>query len=142
MSGWGDDLNMLQAVSPCAVIRVSSGIKLLQGGLELANVGIISAYTPDAGNNALLANALANEKTIFETVAHPILDCGCGVAPFCVLSLKDKSRQANARWSNQSKNTRGGDKYSSSREEVSGLGATGSKWCSPMTRLRRFCALQ
>jgi hypothetical protein len=48
-------------------------------------------------NNALLANALANEKTIFETVAHPILDCGCGVAPFCVLSLKDKSRQANAR---------------------------------------------
>jgi hypothetical protein len=40
---------------------------------------------------------LANGKTIVETVAHPILDCGCGVAPFCVLSLKDKSRQAKAR---------------------------------------------
>jgi hypothetical protein len=189
MNGWGDDLNMLQAVSPCAVIRVSSGIKLLQGGLELANVGIISAYTPDAGqleavnigaelrkirsllgmglrladvaaleapwfldrnhadkyqaavfaNNALLANALANEKTIFETVAHPILDCGCGVAPFCVLSLKEKSRQANARLEQSIK------EYSRRRQilfeqgEVSGLGATGSKWCSPMTRLRRFC---
>ena len=44
-----DDLNTLQAVSPCAVIRVSSGIKLFQGGRELANVGITSVYTPDAG---------------------------------------------------------------------------------------------
>ena len=29
-----DDLNTLQVVSPCAVIRVRSGIKLLQGGLN------------------------------------------------------------------------------------------------------------
>jgi hypothetical protein len=39
-----DDLNMLQAVSPCAVIRVNSGIKLLQGGLELANVRLAEAF--------------------------------------------------------------------------------------------------
>ena len=45
-------------------------------------------------NNAMLANALADGKHIFQTIAHPILDCSCGVAPFCVLSLKDKSRQA------------------------------------------------
>jgi hypothetical protein len=42
----------------------------------------------------VLANALADRRAILETVAHPILDCSCGVAPFCVLSLKDKSRQA------------------------------------------------
>jgi hypothetical protein len=37
-----DDLKKLQAISPSAVLRLSSGLKLLQGGLELANVGIIS----------------------------------------------------------------------------------------------------
>jgi hypothetical protein len=44
-----DDLKKLQAISPSAVLRLSSGLKLLQGGLELANVGIISIYTPDTG---------------------------------------------------------------------------------------------
>jgi hypothetical protein len=54
-----DDLNTLQAVSPCAVIRVRSGIKLFQGGFELANVGIMSVYTPDAGQ--LLAADIGTE---------------------------------------------------------------------------------
>jgi hypothetical protein len=44
-----DDLKKLQAISPSAVLRLSSGLKLLQGGLELANVGIISIYTPVTG---------------------------------------------------------------------------------------------
>jgi hypothetical protein len=44
-------------------------------------------------NNAFRANALSHRKTDFEVVAHPILDCARGVAPFCVLSLRDKSRR-------------------------------------------------
>jgi hypothetical protein len=51
-------------------------------------------------NNALLATALADRNNIFQTVAHPILDCACGVAPFCVLSLKDEGGQAYELWSN------------------------------------------
>jgi hypothetical protein len=142
-----DDFSALQALSPVVVIRVSSGLKLFQGGLELANVGVMSVYTPSAGqlrardtgkalrrirsllglglgfsemaalevpwflnrdhtnryqaavfaNNALLANALADSKSAVAFVAHPILDCSRGVAPFCILSLKDTSQQAYER---------------------------------------------
>ena len=49
-------------------------------------------------NNALLANALADLKKAVAFVAHPILDCcSRGVAPFCILSLKDTSQQAYER---------------------------------------------
>ena len=142
-----DDFSALQTLSPFVVIRVSSGLKLFQGGLELANVGIMSVYTPRAGqlrahdigkalrkirsllglglgfsdmaalevpwflnrdhtnsylaavfaNNAFLANALADPKRAVEFVAHPVLDCSRGVAPFCILSLSDKSPQAYER---------------------------------------------
>ena len=95
-----DDLKKLQAISPSAVLRLSSGLKLLQGGLELANVGIISIYTPDTGqdavfaNNARLAAALADSGKFFENVSHPVLDCARGGAPFCVFGLRDKNLQA------------------------------------------------
>jgi hypothetical protein len=53
IGGWvdniEDDFNALQELFPLAVIRVSSGIKLFQGGLELANVGLMRIYTPSAG---------------------------------------------------------------------------------------------
>ena len=42
------DLQALSNLDPLAVLRVASGLKLLQGGLELANVGIVSLYTRDA----------------------------------------------------------------------------------------------
>jgi hypothetical protein len=38
------------------VVQISSGLKLDQAGLELANVGIVSLYAPDA-NRALLVDA-------------------------------------------------------------------------------------
>jgi hypothetical protein len=37
-----DDLKNLHAISPSAVLRLSSGLKLLQGGLKLANVEILA----------------------------------------------------------------------------------------------------
>lgn len=39
------ELSELEKNDPRAVMRVASGLKLLQGGLELANVGIVSLYT-------------------------------------------------------------------------------------------------
>ncbi|WP_424363626.1 hypothetical protein [Methylocystis parvus] len=38
------DLSALEDIETRAVIRIASGLKLLQGGLELANVGIVSLY--------------------------------------------------------------------------------------------------
>ncbi|WP_139223728.1 hypothetical protein [Methylocapsa palsarum] len=123
------------------VIRVNSGLKLFQGGFELANVGILTVYSPvsarlqasDIGagvrkirsligsgptmaetaaleapwflsrphtdrfqanvfaNNALLASALAGKTKSFASIAHPTVDCGSGVSPFCVLTLKKSS---------------------------------------------------
>jgi hypothetical protein len=82
---------------------------LLGLGLRLADVAALEApwfldrdhtdkyQAAVFANNAMLANALADRKNIFQTVAHPILDCACGVAPFCILSLKNEGRQAYER---------------------------------------------
>jgi hypothetical protein len=40
------DLNELSGFSLSAVVRVNSGLKLFQGGFELANVGILTVYAP------------------------------------------------------------------------------------------------
>jgi len=41
------DLVRLRALNPRAVFRLTSGLKLLQGGLELANVGVLTVFMPD-----------------------------------------------------------------------------------------------
>lgn len=46
------DLEALDKAAPRAVIRVVSGLKLFQAGLELANVGVASLYARRAGDDA------------------------------------------------------------------------------------------
>jgi len=43
------DLVRLRALNPPAVFRLVSGLKLLQGGLELSSVGILTVFTPHDG---------------------------------------------------------------------------------------------
>ena len=47
-----------------AVIRLVSGLKLLQQGLELANVGIASVFTRDADRTAAFADGLKRCRTL------------------------------------------------------------------------------
>lgn len=47
-----------------AVIRLVSGLKLLQQGLELANVGIVSMFGRDADKTAALAEGLRRCRTL------------------------------------------------------------------------------
>ena len=54
-----------QAIVPGAtVIRLVSGLKLLQQGLELANVGIVSLFNRDARQTAALADDLKRCRTL------------------------------------------------------------------------------
>lgn len=46
------------------VMRLISGLKLLQQGLELANVGIVSVFARDAGRAASLADGLKRCRTL------------------------------------------------------------------------------
>ena len=43
-----NDLSRLTPLQPPAVFRLISGLKLLQGGLELAGVGVLSVFTPSS----------------------------------------------------------------------------------------------
>lgn len=67
------DLEELSKVHPRAVMRVASGLKLLQGGLELANVGIVSLYTnppePVAGDSMRRLRSLLGLGLRFSDVA-------------------------------------------------------------------------
>ena len=47
-----------------AVVRLVSGLKLLQQGLELANVGIVSVFAENAERTASLANGLKRCRTL------------------------------------------------------------------------------
>src|SRR5204862_184767 len=42
-----DDLARMCPLKPPAVFRLVSGLKLLQGGLELASVGVLTIFTPN-----------------------------------------------------------------------------------------------
>jgi len=53
-----------RAPAGAAVIRLVSGLKLLQQGLELANVGIASVVTRDVGRTAELADGLKRSRTL------------------------------------------------------------------------------
>jgi hypothetical protein len=50
------DFAELEKIDPVAIIRLSSGLKLLQGGLELANVGVASLYVKEHGLTAFSAS--------------------------------------------------------------------------------------
>ena len=46
------------------VMRLVSGLKLLQQGLELANVGVVTVFAPDSGQAASLAGDLRRCRTL------------------------------------------------------------------------------
>jgi hypothetical protein len=52
------DLAKMRRLNPGAVFRVVSGLKLLQGGLELSSVGILTVFTPD--DAAITARQIGN----------------------------------------------------------------------------------
>jgi hypothetical protein len=57
-------LDALTPLSPQFVLRIASSLKLLQGGLELANGGVVSVYTPEGASQFNLAGDLRRVRTL------------------------------------------------------------------------------
>jgi hypothetical protein len=64
--GYADPLSALCGALPreTMVLRLTSGLKLMQAGLELANVGILSIYAVDAERLAALGADLRRSRTL------------------------------------------------------------------------------
>lgn len=62
--GLNDVLSRFGAHKTAAVLRIMSGLKLLQAGLELANVGILSVYTPTTQATKTIGRRLRETRTL------------------------------------------------------------------------------
>jgi len=74
-----EDLVQMNALKPPAVFRLVSGLKLLQGGLELSSVGVLTVFTPD--NAAISAKQLGDRIRKIRT----LLGLGLSFADVAVL---------------------------------------------------------
>jgi hypothetical protein len=72
-------LDRLRPLEPPAVFRLVSGLKLLQGGLELSNVGVLSVFTP--GDAPLSARQIGDRIRKIRT----LLGLGLSFADVAVL---------------------------------------------------------
>lgn len=68
LSGRSEDasrtLALLAALNPLALIRLNSGLKLFQAGLELGNVGILSVYSKNRTHLSKFCDSLRKIRTL------------------------------------------------------------------------------